>query len=298
MQKSKERLREEHSVQSDPCDWLGYAESQRRERVGVWELGSGPHVASTPEPRISRSLEYGVAILECFSGKHPVLRISELADMIGVSRSTMHRYATTLVQLGYLEQDEKRRYRLARAAARPGTTAIETIRREVRARTILEDLRAQTGHTVSLGLLSGSRVLYVYRLSAHATAGQYGADGDLRAGAQTPALHTPLGLALLSTLLESELLSLLETSDPGHPSVDLTTSAARRSLVGEVKAIKESGIVIGPNPHGSGHVIAAPVTRWMDRPILAVELTVPAGTPRFVERFSGLVKHTVKLISV
>jgi len=237
-------------------------------------------------------------MLECFSSKHPVLGISELADMIGISRPTTHRYATTLIQLGYLEQDEKRRYRLASAAARPGGTVIEAIRREVRARTILEDLRAQTGHTVSLGLLSGSRVLYVYRLSAHANAGQYAADGDFRAGAQAPALHTAIGLALLSTLLDSELLSLLEVSDSGHAPVDVATSAPGRNLVEEVKAIKESGIVVGPNPDGTGHVIAAPVSRWMNRPILAVELTVPSGTPRFVERFSGLVVHAVKLISV
>jgi DNA-binding IclR family transcriptional regulator len=297
MQKSKEQLRLGCSVQSDCRDWPGQTKPRWRGCVGGPELGSGPHVASTPEPRISRSLEYGAAMLECFTGNRPVLRISELADMIGISRATTHRYAATLVQLGYLEQDDTRRYRLAAAAARVGITVIETIRHDVRARTILEDLRAQSGHTVSLGLLSGSCVIYVYRLSARGTVGQYEADGDLRAGAQTSALRTPIGLALLSTLLDSELLSLLTTGGSGDSMVHLA-AGEDRSLIEKVKTIRESGVSIGPNPNGAGRVIAAPVTRWIDKPILAVELIVPDRTPRFAERFSGLVKHTAKLISV
>jgi DNA-binding IclR family transcriptional regulator len=57
-----------------------------------------PRVSTPPKPRYSRSLEYGVAILESFTAQRPVLRISELADIVGISRSTTHRYASTLVK--------------------------------------------------------------------------------------------------------------------------------------------------------------------------------------------------------
>lgn len=235
-------------------------------------------------------------MLECFTVDRLVLGISELAEMLGISRSTSHRYATTLVQLGFLEQDTKRRYRLASGAVRAGATVIETVRREIRARAILEDLRTQTGHTVSLGLLSGLRVIYVYRLSAHGV-GQYEADGELRGGALFPAPETPIGMALLSTLLDSELLSLLATSEPGLVPLDVA-AGDEQGLIGEVKRIRESGVAVGQGAHGTAWSVAAPVIRWIDRPILAVELTVPTGTPNIAERFSGLVKHTAKLISV
>ena len=44
------------------------------------------------EPRYSQSLERGLAILGCFTPQHPVLGIAEIADDLGMSRSTTHRY--------------------------------------------------------------------------------------------------------------------------------------------------------------------------------------------------------------
>jgi IclR helix-turn-helix domain len=84
-----------------------------------------------PDPRLSRSLEYGVAILECYSSDRQELGIAELADIVGISRSTTHRYAITLVELGFLEQDSKRKYRLARHAADAGSVAVGELRRQV-----------------------------------------------------------------------------------------------------------------------------------------------------------------------
>jgi DNA-binding Lrp family transcriptional regulator len=111
-----------------------------------------PHVSAPPDPRRSRSLEYGVAILECFTANRPVLRNSEIASMVGISRATTNRYLATLVELGYVEQDSKRRYLLASHAARAGMALVNTVRREIHARAVLEDLRDTTGHTVSMGL--------------------------------------------------------------------------------------------------------------------------------------------------
>src|ERR1700735_3151509 len=141
-----------------------------------------PRIRPDADPRLSRSLEYGVAILESFSGGRQTLGIADIADIVGVSRSTTHRYAMTLVALGYLEQNSKRKYRLAQHAADPGGAMIGAIRGEVAARTVLEELREQTGHTVSMGVLNGSRVIYVHRLLAHGV-GQYLADHDLGVGA-------------------------------------------------------------------------------------------------------------------
>jgi IclR family pca regulon transcriptional regulator len=69
-------------------------------------------IPSLREPRYSQSLERGLAILSCFTPKRPVLGIADIADELGMSRSTTHRYVITLLALGYLEQGASRKYRL------------------------------------------------------------------------------------------------------------------------------------------------------------------------------------------
>src|SRR5690349_21112573 len=81
-----------------------------------------------PDPRFSRSLEYGVALLECFTAKRTSAGVVDFAAAVGVGRSTAHRYAATLQALGYLEQDEHRKYRLGRHALEPGIAAIASVR--------------------------------------------------------------------------------------------------------------------------------------------------------------------------
>lgn len=245
------------------------------------------------EPRFSRSLEYGVAILESFSAEHPALRNSEIASLIGVSRATANRYLKTLVDLGHLKQDGNRRYVLAGHAASAGMAVINTVRLESRARAILEDLREQTGHTASIGLLDRARVLYVYRLHGHRT-GQYEADGSLRAGAYVPAHSTIIGKALLASLIESEFRSLLQTM---CPSIERDTATW---LADEIERVRLKGIAFGDEHTPRARSVAAPVMRRLDKPILAVQITVPTGScpsDDLLARFGGPVRHAAKLLS-
>ena len=65
------------------------------------------------DPRLSRSLLRGLSLLTCFGHDGAARGIVELAHDAGMSPSTAHRYASTLVELGLLERDPKtRKYRL------------------------------------------------------------------------------------------------------------------------------------------------------------------------------------------
>ena len=68
------------------------------------------------DPRLSRSLLRGLSLLTCFRSDGAPRGIVELSQAAGMSPSTAHRYASTLVELGLLQRDPKsRKYRL------PGT---------------------------------------------------------------------------------------------------------------------------------------------------------------------------------
>src|ERR1700677_2691274 len=121
---------------------------------------SGPGLR---EPRYSQSLERGLAILTCFTPDRPVLGIANIADELGMSRSTTHRYVITLVALGYLEQGASRKYRLGLKVTDLGMSALNATGLREHAHPYLEELRQRTSYTASLAVLGGAEVLYVER---------------------------------------------------------------------------------------------------------------------------------------
>jgi hypothetical protein len=74
---------------------------------------SGYLPIGTVDPRLSRSLLRGLSILTCFGPDGDSRGIVEIAEDLGMSPSTTHRYALTLVELGLLERcPDTRKYRL------------------------------------------------------------------------------------------------------------------------------------------------------------------------------------------
>jgi DNA-binding transcriptional ArsR family regulator len=69
--------------------------------------------ALSASPRLSRSLLLGLRVLACFPTDGAALAVSDVAARLGLSPSTTHRYMTTLLAVGLLEQDPRsRRYRV------------------------------------------------------------------------------------------------------------------------------------------------------------------------------------------
>jgi IclR family pca regulon transcriptional regulator len=259
---------------------------------------SAPRIRSAPDPRLSRSLEYGVAILESFSSDRQALGIAELAGIVGISRSTTHRYAMTLVALGYLEQDPKRRYRLAREAAGPGVAAIGAIRRQVPARAVLEELRDETSHTVGMAVLDGARVIYIHRLLGHRP-GQYAVDRDIGVGANVPVYCTAVGKVLLASLSDVERRKLLASIELVRHGPNTITR--KKQLVAELDRIGTSGVFVSDEEHLPGaRSIAVLVPCPRSEHTLAIEVTVPSTAytvDRLVKGLGPRLKRAARLIS-
>jgi DNA-binding MarR family transcriptional regulator len=75
------------------------------------------YAALSSSPRLSRSLLLGLLVLACFPTDGGALTVTDVAEQLGLSPSTTHRYMTTLLAVGLLEQDPRsRRYRVPVAA--------------------------------------------------------------------------------------------------------------------------------------------------------------------------------------
>jgi IclR family pca regulon transcriptional regulator len=223
--------------------------------------------------RFSSSLQAGLAILNCFSARQPVLGIAKLADELNMSRSTTHRYASTLVALGYLEQDHARRYRLAPRVADMGMSVLDSMALRGKAREPLRELREQTGRTASLAVLDGTQIRYVDRLRGWRR-GQHAVDLDLGAGAHVPAQCTAMGKVLLAYLPDREReqsIGDLELTRQGPKSI-----TSKKALRAELQRVREEGVALGDEELAPGvRTIAAPVHDPHGEVIAAVGVPVP-----------------------
>ena len=224
--------------------------------------------------RFSSSLQAGLAILNCFSAQKPVLGIAKLADELNMSRSTTHRYASTLVALGYLEQDHARRYRLAPRVADMGMSVLDSMVLRGKAREPLRELREQTGRTASLAVLDGTQIRYVDRRRGWRR-GQHAVDLDLGAGAHLPAQCTAMGKVLLANLPDREreqLIGELELIKRGPKSI-----TSKKALRAELQQVREDGIALGDEELAAGvRTIAVPVHGPDGDVLAAVGVPVPA----------------------
>jgi IclR family pca regulon transcriptional regulator len=206
----------------------------------------------------SQSLERGLAILASFRSGRTLLGISELAREVELSRSTTHRYVSTLAALGYLEQDRPtRKYRLGPRVLDLGFSAINSMELRDVAAPHLRELSDSTGYTVNMALLDGLDIVYVERCRS-ARPGQREIDLNLHVGARLPAYCTSLGKVLLAFLPADEREARLAGVDLVRRGPNTLTS--RRALSLELKRVREQGFAVNNEELAYGlRSIAAPV---------------------------------------
>jgi IclR family pca regulon transcriptional regulator len=225
---------------------------------------------SLREPRYSQSLERGLAILRCFTPERNVLGIADIADHLGMSRSTTHRYVITLVALGYLEQDASRKYRLGLRVTDLGMSALNSTGLREHARPDLEELRRQSTYTVNLAVLDGTEILYVDRVRSY-RGGQRQIDLELHTGSRLPAYCTSMGKLLLAYLPQDERQTTLGELTLAKRGPNTITS--KKALLAELGRIREEGFAVNDQELAVGlRSIAVPVRSESGEVLAAVNL--------------------------
>ncbi|MCC9198502.1 IclR family transcriptional regulator [Arthrobacter sp. zg-Y820] len=198
------------------------------------------------------------------------MRSSDLADRMGIARSTTHRLLSTLVYRGFAQQDEARRYNAGPAmrSIEMATAAIA----ELRAVSIshLQALRDMTKETVSLQVLSGAQVRFVATVeSTHLLK-----VGD-RDGLLFPAWDLSGGRVLLAALRQGELRErLIQAPDFDGESFD----ALEKSLA----SVRRRGFAINDQRKRTERevtAIAQPVCAPDGNVLAAISVAMP--TSRF-----------------
>ena len=259
------------------------AKTTSHNRDAAWSI------PSLREPRYSQSLERGLAILGCFTPKRPVLGIADIADELGMSRSTTHRYVITLVALGYLEQGASRKYRLGLRVTDLGMSALNSTGLREHAHPYLEELRQRSSYTTSLAVLDATDILYVDRVRSYRR-GQSKIDLDLHTGSRLPAHATAMGKLLLANLPDPEQRELItEMKLTKHAPNTITSKKALRE---ELEEIHTAGFAVADQELALDlYTIAAPIRNDARDTVAAINLAAHATMITLEELIDALAPH-------
>jgi IclR family transcriptional regulator, pca regulon regulatory protein len=222
------------------------------------------------DPRYSQSLERGLSILACFTPQRSVRGIADIADELGMSRSTAHRYIITLVALGFMEQVASRKYRLSLRVTDLGMSVLNSTGLRDVSRPFLEELRQRTSFTANLSVRDGSEILYVERARSFRR-GQQKIDLNLRMGSRLPLYCTAMGKVLLANLPETEQHELIDCMTLSRRGPNTITS--KKALRAELESVLEGGTAVNDEELVEGLVsIACPVREEGGEIIAAINL--------------------------
>jgi IclR family pca regulon transcriptional regulator len=242
-------------------------------------------------PRYSQSLERGLAILGCFTSEHPVLGIADIADELGMSRSTTHRYVTTLLALGYLEQGRSRKYRLGLRVTDLGMSALNSTGLRENVHPFLEELRERTGYTIGLAVLDGTEILYVDRARSWRRA-ERETDLGLHPGSRMPAYCTAMGKVLLANLpdeVQRDLIAQLQL-ERNTPR----TITSKQALRTELERISENGYALNDQELRPGlQAIAVPVRDESREAVAAIGIAASPEAITVAELTDALGPHLI-----
>ncbi|WP_043514705.1 MULTISPECIES: IclR family transcriptional regulator [unclassified Actinoplanes] len=116
-------------------------------------------------PGLIQSIARSSAVLRLLAAGDDRLRVKEIADALGMAKSTAHSILRTLEHVGFVEQDPRTaRYRLGRGLHDLGAPGIDANELRGRALNWADTLAARSGEQVRLGVLADGQVLVVHHV--------------------------------------------------------------------------------------------------------------------------------------
>ena len=112
--------------------------------------------AQTSPQGAPAALLNGLAILESFSAASPSLTVTQIAEKVGLHKSTVSRVLQGLAEAGYVVRDSRSgKYQLGLRVLRIAAPLMADLDVRVAARPYLEELSAETEETAALALWNG-----------------------------------------------------------------------------------------------------------------------------------------------
>ena len=217
-----------------------------------------------------RAVERALDVLLCFSRQTPELSMTQIAEQVGMNKSTVHRLLATLERQRFVQRDP------ATGLYRPGLRILQLAYLTLESNDLrrlaapfLRRLWEQHRETVTLSILDQADVVYLdvlessQRVKLAAAVGQH-----------LPAFSTASGKAILMSLPEEEVRRILENGmQPYTPSTLRSPEAVFKNL----RASHEQGFALSLEEYEDGiSAVAVPILDPDGKPLAAIAVAGPA----------------------
>ncbi|MFH0786138.1 MAG: IclR family transcriptional regulator [Pseudomonadota bacterium] len=154
----------------------------------------------------NRSLERALQILNAFTSDRSLLSLSQLSENLGLSRATVLRLCSTLVNYGFLQQDSaSKEYSLGFRLFELGSIFFHSFSLRKTASPFLDRLHKKLGKTLFLAILEQGQLIYIDKRED----AQNPITFTSKIGTRRPPYWGMLGPMLMAHLPDSELDRLL-----------------------------------------------------------------------------------------
>lgn len=215
-----------------------------------------------------QSVDRTMNILKCFIVERRALGVSEIARMLGLNKSAVHRFLLTLKDHGFVEQlKDSDRYIIGPTAFELGSVYTNSTDLTVEGKKVLVDLVQQTGYLAHLAILDNNSVLYLVNVEPDHQQYLFGAVGQRRV-----IYNTALGKSLTAWLPEERVRDIMKSCL--FEKVTPHTIDSLEQFLQELERVRQLGFAVDREEATIGaQCVSAPVRNKRGEVVAAISVS-------------------------
>jgi DNA-binding IclR family transcriptional regulator len=223
-----------------------------------------------PETEPNRVIERALDVLLCFSRQTPELTMTQIAQQLGIHKSTIHRLLATLERRRFVQRDPATGvYRLGIRMLQMAYLTLEHNDLRRLAAPFLQELLREHRETVDLCMLDGAEVVFLDVLESPQRVKLAAAIGQ-----RLPIHATASGKSMLAFLPDEPVQRILKAGLPRHTEHTICSPAA---FIEDLMLVRHRGYALDEQELEVGiNAVAAPIFDQKGDPTAAVAIAGPA----------------------
>ena len=208
---------------------------------------------STHDDKGVQSVDRVLDMIEVLAEEQEGLGVTELANRVGLHKSTAHRLLATLTRRNYIEKTESGTYKIGLKLIEAASCYINSLELQTEARPYIVQITSPLGLTSHLGVLDGDQVVYIEKMDVVSTVKMYS-----QIGLRMHAYCSSLGKCLLSNYSKEELEDRMKNCS--FIKFTPNTISSMEELHEEMTKVRRQGWAMDDQEFEIGHrCIGAPI---------------------------------------